>query len=42
MMDLEPALNDLAEWAGQCELVLSQARMAQLRIYIERLMLWNS
>jgi 16S rRNA (guanine527-N7)-methyltransferase len=42
MMDLEPALNDLAEWAGQCGLLLDETRLGQLRIYLERLMLWNS
>lgn len=41
MTDLEPALRDLEKSAGRCGLALDKTRLGQLRIYLERLMLWN-
>jgi 16S rRNA (guanine527-N7)-methyltransferase len=42
MTELESALRDLEELAARFGLWLDERRLGQLRIYIERLMLWNS
>jgi len=41
IQDVEPALVQLEEWGARWGVVLDQAHVRRLRIYFERLLLWN-